>query len=720
MPLSPGARLGPYDLQSRLGGGGMGEVWKAYDAKLQRTVAIKVLHETADAASRILAEARAASALNHPHICTIHDVGDAAGQSFIVMEHVEGKPLSELIPSDGLPPASVIRYGTQIADALAHAHAHDIVHRDIKSANVVITPDGRAKVLDFGVAEKLAAAEAAAVTMTRAATAQPGLLVGTLAYMAPEQLRGEAATPRSDIWALGVLLYEMASGRLPFEGTTQTAVIAAIVKDSPAALPSRASAGLRTVVQRCLQKEPGQRYGHSAAVHAALEAIQSGTADAASAAAVVPVASEAASIAVLPFTNMSADPEQEHFSDGLTDEVIADLSGIRALRVISQTSAMRFKGTDKDLRTVARELNVRYVLQGSVRRAGANLRVTAQLIDPETDSNVWAHKYSGSIDDVFGIQEEISRKIVAALQMQLSPEEDKKLAERPFDNVEAFECYHRARQQIYTFSEQGLDRAIELIDEAAAIVGDHELLHATKGTVYFQYVNAALKDDHDYIALAEESARRVFALKPDSPHGLALLGLVRMLQSRQPESVRLFNRALALDPHSWYAIVELGRIHHCAGRFSEARTQYSAGLAVDPMSPILRGALLSNDLMAGHLDIALRELPALMQAAPPFGYLRYTYALSLIAAGRVAEALAVLEAMPEEPAPTIAGRCCVFLKLALEGRREQAAASIGEAMSRRARRVEWWSGCDPRSLIPDRALWQGRSRAPSPCHLRAL
>jgi tetratricopeptide (TPR) repeat protein len=233
--------------------------------------------------------------------------------------------------------------------------------------------------------------------------------------------------------------------------------------------------------------------------------------------------------------------------------------------------------------------------------------------------------------------------------MQLSPEEDQKLAERPFDNVEAFECYHRARQQIYTFSEQGLDRAIELIDEAAAIVGDHELLHATKGTVYFQYVNAALKDDLDYIERADECARQVFAVKPDSPHGLALLGLVRLLQSRQPESVRLFKRALALDPHSWYAIVELGRIYHCAGRFSQARTQYSAGLAVDPMSPILRGALLSNIMMAGYLDIALRELPALVQAVPPFGYLRWTYAVSLIAAGRAAEALVVLEACPRNP-----------------------------------------------------------------------
>ena len=274
MAMSPGARLGPYDLQSRLGGGGMGEVWKAYDAKLQRTVAIKVLHDTADAASRILAEARAASALNHPHICTIHDVGDADGQSFIVMEYVEGKPLSEVIPSDGLSPASVVHYGTQIAAGLAHAHQHDIVHRDIKSANVVITPDGRAKVLDFGVADKLSPAEAAAVTTTHTVAA-PGPIVGTLAYMAPEQLRGEAATCRSDVWSLGVLLYEMASGRLPFTAGSGTEVAANILKDTAPALPDRVSASLRSIIERCLSKEPGRRYSSGEAVHSALEAISS-------------------------------------------------------------------------------------------------------------------------------------------------------------------------------------------------------------------------------------------------------------------------------------------------------------------------------------------------------------------------------------------------------------------------------------------------------------
>ncbi len=271
-----GHQIGHYEVLARLGGGGMGEVWKAYDPKLQRTVAIKVLHETDDAASRILAEARAASALNHPHICTIHDVGEADGQSFIVMEHVDGKPLSELIPSDGLAAESVIRYGTQITDALAHAHEHGIVHRDLKSANVVITPEAQVKLIDFGIAVPLPSMDAEAVTRTMESPVS-NAPVGTLAYMAPEVLGGKEATTRSDIWSLGVLLFEMASGRLPFEGETPLDMVLAIAKETPRALPGRVSAGFRSVVQRCLQKEPGSRYSSAAVVHGVLETIQSDT-----------------------------------------------------------------------------------------------------------------------------------------------------------------------------------------------------------------------------------------------------------------------------------------------------------------------------------------------------------------------------------------------------------------------------------------------------------
>ena len=276
MPIAPGTKIGPYEIQAPLGEGGMGAVYQAHDPTLQRTVAIKVLaKQDEDASARLLQEARAASALDHPNICTVYEVGEHEGRSFIAMAYVQGKPLSALIPADGLPPESVIRYGTQIADALAHAHERGVVHRDLKSANVVITPEGRAKVLDFGLAARMPQADAEAVTKTQEALPHAGMLVGTLAYMAPEVLRGEAATARSDIWALGVLLYEMASGKPPFSGTTQTDVVSAIIKEQPATLPAKVSPGLRNVIQHCLMKEPAQRYRHATAIQAALETIQS-------------------------------------------------------------------------------------------------------------------------------------------------------------------------------------------------------------------------------------------------------------------------------------------------------------------------------------------------------------------------------------------------------------------------------------------------------------
>lgn len=286
-----GQTLGHYRIEAQLGAGGMGVVYRARDTRLERTVAVKLIGERllpdAAARERLVREARTASALNHPHICTIFEVGEAGGHAYIAMEHVEGQPLSALVPAGGLPVEAVLRYGSQVADALAHAHERSVIHRDLKSANVVITSEGRAKVLDFGLAQRLRKQELEEATGSQLSLSEAGSGAGTLHYMAPEVLRGEAADARSDIWALGVLLYEMATGELPFKGQTGYELSSAILREPPAPLPARVSAGLRAIIQRCLAKEPGQRYQRASEVRAALEALESDT-------AIAPVAPQAA------------------------------------------------------------------------------------------------------------------------------------------------------------------------------------------------------------------------------------------------------------------------------------------------------------------------------------------------------------------------------------------------------------------------------------------
>jgi serine/threonine-protein kinase len=439
----------------------MGEVYRAHDEQLDRDVALKVLPAQAltdpTARARLLREARSAAALNHPHICTIYEVGEAGGQAYIAMEMVQGKLLSEVVPEQGLPVETVLRLGSQIADALAHAHERRIVHRDLKSPNVMITPEGRAKVLDFGLAKRLSGEEAAeAATKSLATLTEAGALVGTVPYMAPEQLRGQPADARSDVWALGVVLYEMATGRRPFQGQTGFELSSAILNQVPPPLPAAVPAGLGAVVERCLAKEPGQRYQQGSEVRAALEAVQSGAALpgwpawryalsrrrwlvlVATLAAVLAIVAALAvifgggtprirSLAVLPVKNDSGDPGQEFFADGMTDGLIAGLAQIKAIKVISRTSVMQYKEVKKSLGQIAKELGVEGIVEASVIRAGGRVRVTAQLIDARRDQNLWASNYERNTTDVLVVQSEVVQAIAGEIKAAVTPQESGRL-----------------------------------------------------------------------------------------------------------------------------------------------------------------------------------------------------------------------------------------------------------------------------------------------------
>jgi eukaryotic-like serine/threonine-protein kinase len=698
MSLPAGTRLDHYEILSVIGKGGMGEVYRARDTRLGREVAIKTLPASLSRGGEHLArfrrEARAASALNHPHICTIYDLSEHGDTPFIVMELLHGETLGDLLVRGPLALDRGVELGLQLADALDAAHAQGIIHRDIKPANIFVTQRG-AKILDFGVARIQQPAVEEVPTQAADFVTHAGGVMGTVAYMSPEQARAEPLDARTDLFSLGVVLYEMMTGRLAFPGNT-TAVIFNRILSSPVEPATNVNPALPKAIDalfdRLLAKERDRRHSSGRELRGDLQALmrEPQSTPASSRPAQKPAADKP-SILVLPFENLSADADNEYFSDGLTDEIITDLSQIRTLRVISRNSSMQLKGAAKDLKVLASELGVRYVLSGSVRKSASAVRITTQLVDPVKDETLWAEKYSGTLEDIFDIQEQISRRIVDALQMQLSPKEDRKLAERRIDNVQAFECYQRSRHEMYKFTREGLDQALSLIDNALDIVGDNELLYAAKGSVHWQYVNAAIRADARDIEQAEACVTKVFELNPDSAAGHALLGMVRQSQGRPVEAVASYKRALSADPGNMYALGELGRMYGQMGRERDSVAAMEQARAEDPLSTIQHHGTLWTAMMSGDNELVQREAPRVLRSAPDFAMVRWDLAAALIEEDRLDEARTVLDAAPVEKVPTIAGRLCWCLNLALEGKRTEALACIGEHLSTCAWNVEYWS-----------------------------
>src|SRR5262249_33635085 len=406
-----GKTISHYRILEKLGSGGMGVVYKAEDITLGRTVAIKLLGErfTGEEAARaqLLREARTASRLNHAHICTIHEVGETTDQTYIVMECLEFRLLRALARPSGVPAATIARYTSQIPEALTHPHGRSVIHRDLKTPNVIITKENRAKILDFGLAIRIPRSLPGDATYTLDAVG-PGIVAGTPHYLAPEILRGLPYDPRSDLWALGVVLYEMACGEMPFRGTTAAELLPPLLPKAPVPLPPSIPARLRAIIERCLMKEPSERYQQAEEVHAALEAAVLAKPRGRSTSA---RAARIHSVAVLPLADLSHDDEQAYFADGMTETLITDLARITALKVISRTSAMRYKCSAKPLPEIARELGVDAIVEGSVLRAGGKVRITAQLIHAASDTHIWAESYDRDLTNVLSLQSEVAQAI---------------------------------------------------------------------------------------------------------------------------------------------------------------------------------------------------------------------------------------------------------------------------------------------------------------------
>src|SRR5688572_23764142 len=490
MPLSPGHRLGPYEIVAPIGAGGMGEVYKATDTRLGRTVAIKTLEGAHG--DRFQQEARAVAALNHPHICVLYDVGPG----YLVMEYIEGQPLH-----GPLPLADVLRVATQVADALDAAHAKGILHRDLKPANIMMTTSG-AKLLDFGLAKIVAEATDDA-TRTMA-----GTVLGTASYMSPEQAQGKAADARSDVFSFGAVLYELLTGKRVFERESLLDTLNAVVREEPLPPDSPAS----SVVMRCLAKQPDKRFQTIAEVRAALQQLRSKPAD------VVPATP---SIAVLPFANMSHNADDEYFSDGLAEEIINALAQVPGLKVIARTSAFAFKGKNEDIRKIAETLGVTNVLEGSVRRAGSRIRVTAQLIQAYDGTHLWSQRYDREMADVFDVQDEISAAIADALKLKLAP-----APERRMPKVAAYEAYLKYRSYQWQFTPETTQRSRECLEQAIALDPAFALPYVGLADSYLALSAVGAIPSHDAMPRARELATRALEIDPDLPEAHAMLGIV--------------------------------------------------------------------------------------------------------------------------------------------------------------------------------------------------
>ena len=692
MSLVAGTRLGPYEIQSAIGAGGMGEVYKARDTRLDRTVAIKILptelSSDDERRTRFEREAKTIAGLNHPHICTLYDVGEHDGATFLVMELLDGEPLRARLGDTRAAVPAIVDTAIQLADALECAHAKGIVHRDIKPENIFLTARGTAKLLDFGIAKLIAEQAVATEALTVARAGTGPLALGTLAYMSPEQARGEPLDVRTDLFSLGVVLYEMATGTPPFRGTTAGALLGEILTKAPTApvhLNPDVPADLERLVNKLLEKDRELRYQSARDLRVDLERLRR-TLSGPAPVAVAPPAP--ASIVVLPFENLSPDPDNAFFADGLTEEVIADLSKVRSLCVISRTSAMHYRGTTKPLPAIAHELNVRHVLEGSVRRAGNNLRITAQLIDAATDAHLWSEKYSGTLDDVFDLQEQLSRRIVDALKGALTPEEDRRLAARPFEDVRALDCYLRAMQHVRTFTEANLDRALQLIDNARSMVGERALLCAALALIHWQYHNAGIRLDEETLRAADASADRAVELDAELSAGFLAKGLVAYTRGRMADAARHFAHAGRLDANS-DALTFLSYVCALADRPDLARAYADQAIDVDPLNPWALWGRGMCEFVCGDLPAAVDRFRTGIALAPEDPLLMFFMTAAHVYSGRNGEALALIGQIAERW-PSYTPWASMYAG-ALRGDREAVCAAVAdlEAYAARDKEMSW-------------------------------
>ncbi len=583
----------------------MGAVYAAEDTQLQRPVALKFLSgqlaELPDARKRLVQEARAASRLSHPNIATVYEVGEAEGNSFIAMELVGGESLKQRLQRGALAPADLLEVAQQIAEGLNEAHQLGVLHRDVKPGNVMVDARGRVKILDFGLAapaETRREGETVENFVTRTATVWS--TGGTVPYMSPEQLRGETPDARSDIFSLGVMLYECLTGRLPFAGETSVDILHAILRQAPTALRNAVPDIVpewERLVERCLAKSPEQRFQTMAEVVQALRRVAS------------PAAAAQKSLAVLYFENLSRSEEDEYFRDGITEDIIVELSKIQGLKVFPRAAVLGFRDKPMTAPQVGQQLNATHVLSGSLRRAGNRLRITAQLVEARTGHSAWAERYDRQLEDVFAIQDEIAQSIARAMQLMLTEKEKRDIKKAPTADVQAYDYYLRGRQYFHQFRKKGFDFARQMF--ARAIVIDPNYSRAYAGVsdccaflyMYYESSEANLKE-------ADAASRKAVELAPDSAEAHASRGLAVSLKKQYDQAMLEFETAIRLDPKLFEAHYFYARARFAEGNLEEAARLFQQASGVNPddyQAPYLEGGCLAGLNRPTEAGVAYRR-----------------------------------------------------------------------------------------------------------------
>jgi len=622
MPLQSGAKLGHYEILAPIGAGGMGEVYRARDPRLNRDVAIKV--SDAEFSKRFEREAKSIAALNHPNICQVYDVGP----NYLVMEFIEGAPLHGPLPLD-----EALRHAVQIADALSAAHAKGITHRDLKPANILVTAHG-IKLLDFGLAllsrdgdgRERATDATATIGMTQA-----GTILGTAAYMSPEQAEAKPVDARSDIFSFGLVLYEMLSGRRAFTGDSASAIMAAILYKEPE--PLQVPPALQSILMRCLRKSPADRFPSIVQVKEALLAITSGVG--------TPV-ERVPSIAVLPFANMSADKENEYFSDGLAEEILNLLAKIPSLKVIARTSSFAFRGKEQDITKIAEALRVRYILEGSVRRSGNRIRVTAQLIHADDGTHLWSERYDRDMTDVFAIQDEIGQAISEGLKLRLAPR-------AKTVNIEAYQNYLKGQYHFLRFTPESAAKAREFFEQALAIDPNYASPYSGLAVYYYTLATFGIRPAGEVAPLVKSAAEKALAIDPaDSEAHSALASIAAMFDYDWKAAEQHFRKAMAAEPvppmvRFRYALYRL----HPLGRVSDAMEQIRLGLDTDPLSMILHYSMALSMQHARQYRETIEYARRAMEIDANYFLMWYAMGLAQLSAGFTQEAIASFKRVVE-------------------------------------------------------------------------